>query len=145
VYVNTQVAGTTVTGARSHELPEQYLVPTWSTPYEPELLSRSSLTAGELLLHEDDARRLTELLVRIHGAMLPAGSSSNAMDVEFSMRADRSFVIVQARPYNIVYSGDRARREIDESAFERTMFRVRRVLGRVSELRRTRSSRSERT
>lgn len=47
VFINTQVSGASVTGARDHQLPEQYLVETWSGAFEPELLRRSSLTLAK--------------------------------------------------------------------------------------------------
>jgi hypothetical protein len=37
--------------------------------------------------------------------------SANAMDVEFALTQERQFVVLQARPYRIVYSLDRAQRD----------------------------------
>lgn len=132
VFINSQANGASVTGAIGNELPEQYLVATWAGEYEPELLSRSSLTQGAAILHDTDLRTLTDQLVRIHDAMLPVqAGSANAMDVEFALTAERQFIIVQARPYNIVYSLDRARPvPRDRSALERLMYRVRRFAHR---------------
>ena len=142
VFINSQTVGTTVTGAIGNELPEQYLVATWSGEYEAELLSRSSLCEGAAILCEADLHTLTEQLLRIHDTMLPAhAASSNAMDVEFALTAERRFVILQARPYNIVYNLDRARPEQrDEGTLARVMGRVRRVLHRFVPDRRARRS-----
>jgi phosphoenolpyruvate synthase/pyruvate phosphate dikinase len=135
VFINSQANGASVTGAIGNELPEQYLVAIWAGEYEPELLSHSSLTYGAAILHDADLRELTNQLVRIHDAMLPVQSgSANAMDVEFALTAERQFIIVQARPYNIVYSLDRARPVTrDRSGLERVMYRVRRFAHRWSQ------------
>jgi phosphoenolpyruvate synthase/pyruvate phosphate dikinase len=108
VFINSQTAGTTVTGAAANELPEQYLVSTASGEFAPELLSRSSVTGGAPVLSTDEVLALTRQLLRIHDAMLPGhGALANAMDVEFALTADRRFVILQARPHTVVYDIDR--------------------------------------
>jgi rifampicin phosphotransferase len=109
VYINSQIRGSTVTGATGNELPEQYLVQVWAGDYDPELLCRSSLAAGALILDELRVVELTKILMRIDAGMLPNyGRGSNAMDVEFALRGDGSFVVLQARPYTVVYNLDRA-------------------------------------
>jgi len=130
VYLNLQAAGATVTGAGSHELPEQYLVTTFFDPPEIELLGTSSLTGGRLLLTEDEVRALTGRLRRVHDRLLPAGGGANAMDVEFVLTADRRFVLVQARPYRIVHDLDRRRRP-EPGALVRLARRVRRAALRL--------------
>ncbi len=105
VFINTQVTGSTVTGAQGNELPEQFLVYTWAEDLEPELLSRSSLTNGAAILSEAEVVALTRQLMRIHTSMAPRNvGTSNAMDVEFLLTRDRRFVFVQARPFNVVYT-----------------------------------------
>ncbi len=136
VFINTQVSGASVTGALGNQLPEQYLVATWSGYYEPELLSRSTLNRGAPILAHAELNALTDQLRRIHGAMVPtAPGGANAMDVEFALTTQRRLVILQARPYTIVYSLDRARsarREV--GAFERFMRRMRKVQHRIGSL-----------
>lgn len=112
VFINTQWSGSTVTGALGNQLPEQYLVATWTGIHEPELISRSSLAGGEPILRDAELNHLTTQLLCIHRAMLSEPrATANAMDVEFALTSDRAFVMLQARPYTIVYSLDRAARE----------------------------------
>jgi hypothetical protein len=131
VYLNVQVAGTTVTGAVANEIPEQQLVTTWSKPYTPELIGHSSLAGGRLLLAEDEAVTLTESLMTIHERMLPADGVSNAMDVEFCRTGDGRTVFVQARPYRVVYGADRASRVQRHPRWAAIRARVRRVVARL--------------
>jgi hypothetical protein len=106
--INAQVQGHTVTGAIGNEMPEQVLVTRWSGEYEFELLNKSSLANGDLLLHEAELRSLVEQLFAIHDHMLPSASGdANAMDVEFLLTQQRHIVIVQARPYTLVHNVDR--------------------------------------
>jgi len=133
VFINLQAQGATVTGARGNVLPEQYLVRTGLDDFAPELLSRSSLTGGATILAGADVNRLTEQLLRIHDAMLPThATSANAMDVEFAFREDRSFVILQARPYKIVYSLDRTRVKRHETLADRIAEKARRLIYRLT-------------
>jgi rifampicin phosphotransferase len=128
--INAQIAGHTVTGAAGDELPEQHLVTTWSGEYEFELLNKSSLTHAGLILEEPDLRRLSDQLFAIHTRLLPrsAATAANAMDVEFILTRRRGFVIVQARPYTIVYNADRA--DVEESKAADLMRKVRRIVAR---------------
>ncbi len=133
VFINLQAAGSTVTGARGNELPEQYLVATWTGEIAPELLSRSSLAGGSTILAGEDVAGLTRQLQRIHDAMLPAhAESANAMDVEFAFLPDRRFVMLQARPYRIVYSLDRTRVKRHETLADRVAEKVRILLYRLT-------------
>lgn len=112
VFINTQWTGATVTGALGDQLPEQYLVATWTGIFEPELVSRSSLAGGAPILRDEELVDLTTQLLQIHRALLAEHSgTANAMDVEFALTRERGFVMLQARPYRIVYSLDRAGRE----------------------------------
>jgi phosphoenolpyruvate synthase/pyruvate phosphate dikinase len=112
VFINTQWSGATVTGALGDQMPEQYLVATWTGSFEPELISRSSLAGGEPILREAELVDLTTQLLHIHQVLLAGHSgSANAMDVEFALTRAREFVVLQARPYRIVHSLDRAGRE----------------------------------
>lgn len=112
MFINTQLSGSTVTGAVGNQLPEQYLVATWAGVYEPELISRSSLANGAPILRDVELTDLTTQLLHIHRTMLPENAgTANAMDVEFALTRERRFVILQARPYTIVYSLDRAKRD----------------------------------
>ena len=112
VFINTQWTGATVTGALGDQLPVQYLVVTWTGIFEPELISRSSLAAGAPILRDAELVDLTTQLLQIHRALLAEyRGTANAMDVEFALTRERGFVMLQARPYRIVYSLDRAGRE----------------------------------
>jgi rifampicin phosphotransferase len=133
VFINSQVSGSTVTGAIGNVLPEQYLVATWAGEYEPELLCHSSLTHGETILAATDVTHLTDQLLRIHAAMLPThAGSANAMDVEFAFMPDRRFVMLQARPYTIVYSLDRTRVRRHETIMDRLVHKARQIIYRVA-------------
>lgn len=134
VFINTQWNGATVTGALGNQLPEQYLVATWTGVYEPELISRSSLAGGQAILGDAELTDLTTQLLRIHQTMLADHvGSANAMDVEFALTRERGFVILQARPYTIVYSLDRAQRSRPEQGWlERMQARLRRWAHRLA-------------
>jgi hypothetical protein len=140
--INSQAVGATVTGAIENELPEQYLVSTWTGGYYVELISHSSLTSGALILGESDVHGLTDQLFRIHDTMLPAhAESANAMDVEFALTAERRFVILQARPYRVVYDQDRAEPvKRKEGSLDWVRRKTRNVLHRLSPDRRSRRS-----
>jgi hypothetical protein len=129
VFVNTQWSGATVTGALGDQLPEQYLVATWTGVCEPELISRSSLAEGAPILRESELSSLTAQLMRIHHALLAGHSgTANALDVEFALTGDRRFVMLQARPYTIVYSQDRdARTPITAGWAQRWLAKLRRL------------------
>jgi hypothetical protein len=129
VFINTQWTGATVTGAQGDQLPEQYLVATWTGTFEPELISRSSLAGGAPILRDEELVDLTTQLLQVHRSLLAEhAGTANAMDVEFALTRERGFVMLQARPYRIVYSLDRAGRERPGSEW------VRRWQGRLRRL-----------
>ncbi len=133
VFINTQLNGSTVTGALGNQLPEQYLVSTWTGVQEAELISRSSLTNGAPILRDAELAELTTQLLHIHRTMLPENAgNANAMDVEFALTRERRFVILQARPYTIVYSLDRATRDRPKmSLLERLKAKLRKLAYRI--------------
>lgn len=132
VFINSQVRGATVTGAAGNQLPEQYLVVTWTGELEPELLCRSSLTGGRQILAEEDVLALTRQLLRIHDAMLPRyAGHANAMDVEFAFLPDRRFVILQARPYTMVDNRDQSRTRRRATLADRVTQKLRRMAYRL--------------
>ncbi len=147
VFINTQVSGSSVTGAQDNQLPEQYLVATWAGAFEPELLSRSSLTGGAAILRDADLQELTTQLLRIHQSMLPRDSvGANAMDVEFALTAQRRLIMLQARPYGIVYSLDRAKRPRREAGLaERVMDGLRKLAHRLRAASHVGAQRTQRT
>jgi hypothetical protein len=129
VFINTQWTGATVTGAQGDQLPEQYLVATWTGTFEPELISRSSLAGGAPILRDEELVDLTTQLLQVHRSLLAEhAGTANAMDVEFALTRERGFVMLQARPYRIVYSLDRAGRERPGSEWvQRWQGRLRRL------------------
>jgi len=104
--VNAQPLGGSVTGAAGEEVPEQHMLYTYSGVFETELLSHSSRLAGKTLLGDDDLRALNDVLDRLHGHFMKRWSQrANAVDVEFLVAGDdRHIVVLQARPYRVVYS-----------------------------------------
>jgi hypothetical protein len=108
VLINLQPKGGSVTGAVGNEIPEQHLVYTYGEQPESELLARSSrLPEGKTLLDSATLLELTNQLVRLHEHLLPRWSGdANAVDVEFLVMPDNSVVILQARPYRVIYSED---------------------------------------
>jgi Pyruvate phosphate dikinase, AMP/ATP-binding domain len=133
VFINTQLSGSTVTSAQGNELPEQYLVVTWGGLIDPELLSRSSLAGGAPIMREADITDLTTQLQRIHRTLLvPGTGTANAMDVEFALTHDRRIVMLQARPYTIVYSLDRSKGDWPKTGWlERLMRPLRKAVHRL--------------
>ncbi len=105
VLIDAQTMEGSVTGAGSDEVPEQFLVLTYLPEREPEVLSRSSRTRGAPILSDAEVLRLTDVLVRLHEHFAPRfPEGSNAVDVEFLIAgADHRPVIVQARPFTVVY------------------------------------------
>jgi len=87
-------------------VPEQHMLYTYSGVFETELLSHSSRLAGKTLLGDDDLRALNDVLGRLHGHFMKRWSQrANAVDVEFLVAGDdRHIVVLQARPYRVVYS-----------------------------------------
>lgn len=109
VFLNAQVSGGSVTGAKGNEVPEQILAFTYEDGKGIERLSQSSLVKGPLL-STDDIKRLVIALDAIHASFTgdTYKMSGNAVDAEFLLAGpSREVVIVQARPYTIVWKGDR--------------------------------------
>jgi hypothetical protein len=109
VFLNAQVSGGSVTGAKGNEVPEQILAFTYEDGQGIERLSQSSLVKGPLL-STDDVKRLVAALDAIHAGFTgdTYKMSGNAVDVEFLLAGpSREVVIVQARPYTLVWKGDR--------------------------------------
>ena len=110
-YVNAQALGGSVTGAAGEEMPEQHLIYTYMAPepYEYELLSRSSRNDGALLLTQLQLLELSSAFDRLHLHFVGDENRPrrwpepvNAVDIEFLI-ANGHVVIVQARPYHVVY------------------------------------------
>ena len=106
-------------------------------PVATTLRALADLVGGDIL-GDAELRELTAQLLRIHRAILPQNSKgANAMDVEFALTAQRRLVMLQARPYTIVYSLDRAKRpQRDANLAERVMARLRKLAYRMRTLRR---------
>ena len=109
VFINVQVMGGSVTGARN-DVPEQHLVYTYSEQLEDEILGTSTLTNGAPVMTTVEVERLTRILQSLHATLTPNyGTNANAVDVEFLIAdavggGPRDIVIVQARPYRVVYT-----------------------------------------
>ncbi len=113
-FVNAQVLGGSVTGAGGEEIPEQHLIYTYQG-IEAELVSRSSRNGGAPILGDAEIHGLAEVLQALHDHFtprwgdrvghVPEGSLAQiAADVEFLIAgADRHVVILQARPFVVVY------------------------------------------
>ena len=95
-----------ITGAGGNEVPEQHLIYTYSGVFESELLAHSSRMAGATLLTDTDLRALGDALGKLHEHFMNVWSRrANAVDVEFLFAGeDRHVVILQARPYRVVYA-----------------------------------------
>ncbi len=108
VLINLQPKGGSVTGAAGNEIPEQHLVYTYGEQPEAELLARSSrMPEGKTLLDSATLAELSNQLVHLHEHLLPRwGGDANAVDVEFLIMPDNHIVILQARPYRVIYSED---------------------------------------
>jgi hypothetical protein len=110
VYVNAQVLGGSVTGAAGNEVPEQLLYYTYDTGQGVERISESSRARGQKLVTDDEARVFAWQLVKIHDAFTnELVGGERAVDVEFLIRGNRDIVVVQARPYQMKWMGDRKR------------------------------------
>jgi rifampicin phosphotransferase len=105
-FINAQTLAGSVTGAGGNEVPEQHLIYTYSGVFESELLTHSSRMAGATLLSDSDLRALGDALGKLHEHFMGVWSRrANAVDVEFLFAGnDRHVVILQARPYRVVYS-----------------------------------------
>ncbi len=107
VFINLQSSAGSVTAA-GNDVPEQHLVYVYSAELEDEIVSRSSLTHGAPVVPPADILALARVLARMHDVLVPRYRSGvNAVDVEFLVTRHHEIVIVQARPYTVVYSGGR--------------------------------------
>jgi hypothetical protein len=109
-FINSQVGGGSVTGARGDEVPEQILYYTFADARGIERLSKSSRMNGADLLGTREVLELVGYLEKIHAVFTGDmfGMSGDAVDVEFLVEAPtRKVLIVQARPYSLTWSGDR--------------------------------------
>jgi rifampicin phosphotransferase len=109
VFINAQTSGGSVTGARGNEVPEQILAFTYEDGQGIERISQSSRVKGPLLTTAD-IHRLVTALDAIHAGFTgdTYKMSGSAVDVEFLLAGpNRDIVVVQARPYNLVWQGDR--------------------------------------
>jgi phosphoenolpyruvate synthase/pyruvate phosphate dikinase len=104
VFINVQTSRGSVTAA-GDAVPEQHLVYTYNAAPEPEVLSRSSLMNGQAILDEQAVLRLTDVLQRLHQRLAPRyPRPANAVDVELLVTRTGQIVIVQARPYTVVWT-----------------------------------------
>ena len=109
-FINSQVGGGSVTGARGDEVPEQILFYTFADARGIERLSKSSKMGGADLLGEKEIKVLVGYLEKIHEEFTgdSFGMTGQAVDVEFLVEApSRKVLIVQARPYSLTWGGDR--------------------------------------
>ncbi len=109
-FVNAQLSGGSVTGARGDEVPEQVLLYDYEGGEGIERLSLSSRAGGVPILGTRDLERLRAALRRIHDAVTsdPSGLSGRAVDVEFLLSgAGREVCIVQARPFDAAWTKER--------------------------------------
>jgi hypothetical protein len=109
VFINAQVGSGSVTSPNSGEVPEQALVHIYPG-MAIERMSSSSLTGGKQLLTDGELLALGKVLVDIQHHFNGADwATDSAMDVEFLFAGnDRHVVIVQARPYRMVWDEGRA-------------------------------------
>lgn len=105
-FINAQTTAGSVTGAGGNEVPEQHLIYTYGETFESELVSRSSRMAGAALLNDGDLRAMSDVLGKLHARFMRHWRGrANAVDVEFLIAGgDRHVVVLQARPYRVVYA-----------------------------------------
>lgn len=111
-FVNAQALGGSVTGAAGEEIPEQHLIYNYQG-FEPELVSRSSRNDGQPVMREPELLELANALQQINDTFVPIWESRQgqlpeggtiAAEVEFLVAGDdHHIVILQARPYTVVY------------------------------------------
>ncbi|MGE0784205.1 MAG: PEP/pyruvate-binding domain-containing protein [Sandaracinaceae bacterium] len=112
-FVNAQALGGSVTGAAGEEIPEQHLIYTYQG-IETELISRSSRTGGQPLMSEQELIALAGVLQQLHdtftalwaahGNVNTVPNAVTAAEVEFLIAGpDRHVVVLQARPFAVVY------------------------------------------
>ncbi len=108
-FINAQVRDEGVTSANSGEIPEQSLFYTYPPPGFIERLSGSSRVPGTTVIRDQEIRSLAAALTQIHQVFIPDPNWLNgrAMDVEFLITPAREVMIVQARPFRIVWDTGR--------------------------------------
>lgn len=111
-FVNAQLSANdgSVTGARGNEVPEQVLIYTYEDGRGVERLSLSSRGGGKPILSPADLKSLGDALTAIHVGFTgdSYGMSGRAVDVEFLLAGpSRQVVVVQARPFEVVWTKDR--------------------------------------
>jgi hypothetical protein len=119
-FINAQLSasGGSVTGARGDEVPEQILYYNFKDGRGWERVSRSSRAGGGDVLTAAEIERLHGYLATIHegftGDSPDDFMNGRAVDVEFLIAGTpRRVVIVQARPYTVVWAGDRRYPDLD--------------------------------
>ncbi len=115
-FINAQLSGGSVTGAKGDEVPEQILYYTYDTGRGFERLSRSSLAKGQVLIDDPTVEELAKDLAAIHLGFTgdSFGASGKAVDVEFLVRKSApKVIVVQARPYTMTWPDDRLWRDGD--------------------------------
>lgn len=115
VFINAAPRGVTVTSASGGDVPEQVLRYTFKAMTGIERISRSAQAPDRDLLSDDEIEQLTALAQRLHQGFLHTDvGTAQALDIEFLLTrapngtSARQFVIVQARPYAMGWSGARA-------------------------------------
>ncbi|MDP3276833.1 MAG: PEP/pyruvate-binding domain-containing protein [Deltaproteobacteria bacterium] len=108
-FINAQVRDEGVTSASNGEIPEQLFFYTYPPPGFIERLSTSSRNGGRTILSDPEVRSLSSALSLIHSGFIPGGNwlDGRAMDIEFLVTPAREMIIVQARPYRIVWDTGR--------------------------------------
>lgn len=118
-FINVQTRDEGVTSASTGEIPEQDIYYTYPPPGFVERLSSSSRAGGRQLLNDAEVRSLASSLTAIHNAFIPGGNwlDGRAMDVEFLVTPSREIIVVQARPYRIVWDNGRRYSEDPEGGY----------------------------
>lgn len=112
-FINSQLGEVSVTNPTGQAIPEQILYYTWYEEPEYEVITRSSLLAGnspagpgqdwpagQAVFTDPELAELARYLEAIHNHFrgLYQGGQNFAMDVEFKLAPGRQLVIKQARP-----------------------------------------------
>jgi len=121
-FINVQLSGGSVTGAKGDEIPEQILYYTYNGGRGFERLSRSSRAGGRVILEDPLVEELQRHLAVLHRAFTdddPDSTTGQAVDVEFLVRrTPPRIVIVQARPYQVTWAPERLWRDEDGDPVE---------------------------
>ena len=121
-FINVQLSGGSVTGAKGGEIPEQILYYTYDGGRGFERLSRSSRAGGRIILEAPVVEELHRHLAVLHRAFTgddPDDITGHAVDVEFLVRSTPPrIVIVQARSYDVTWAPERLWRDADGDPVE---------------------------